>query len=114
MTRNDRTALKLALERCRAQGEGRSQQLDSMLEDRSWEEVATFAAYSCQCDSLRLRPWQDPPCCVDEDEELPAGDVGGKHEAQQLLRQMLALGISRWVPDPLVAIAEAEKQKVNS
>jgi hypothetical protein len=39
-------------------------QLDSMLKDkdRTWRDVAEFAACHCQCQSLRLKPWQDVPC----------------------------------------------------
>ena len=48
MTRNDRAALKLAIEQARNEDEGRAQQIDSMLEDQPWAEVATFAAFCCQ------------------------------------------------------------------
>ena len=63
MTRNDRAALKLALALCRNESPGRAQQIDSMLEDQPWAEVATFAAFCCQSRSLHLDPWQEPPCC---------------------------------------------------
>jgi hypothetical protein len=35
MTRNDRAALKLALEMCRAESPGRARQIDAKLEDES-------------------------------------------------------------------------------
>jgi hypothetical protein len=108
MTKTDRAALTLALERCRAQGESRSRQLDEMLEGESWQEVATFAAFSCQMRSLRLKPWQFPPCFIYFDEPVEADDIHGKHEAQQLLREMFEHDISRWHPFPLEAIEEAK------
>ena len=35
-----------------------------MLENRSWEEVAQFAARHQQCKNLRLKPWETPPCLL--------------------------------------------------
>lgn len=107
MTRNDRAALKLAIEHARAQDEGRRQQIDSMLADEPWEEVATFASYGCQMRSLRLRPWETPPAWVDDPQHPRKVDEA----AARLLRQMLAHGVSRWHPDPLAAIAEAKARK---
>ena len=103
MTRNDRAALKLAIEQARNEDEGRAQQIDSMLEDQPWAEVATFAAFCCQTRALNLDPWQEPPCC--------AGPA--KHcdpDARKLLEQMLAAGVSRWHPDPMAALAEAKEK----
>jgi hypothetical protein len=57
----DQVALKLAMDRCMQDPERRSQ-LEAMLEDRDWQDVAEFAAYCCQCDALELKPWQKPPC----------------------------------------------------
>jgi hypothetical protein len=54
-----------------------------------------------------LKPWQPPPCRVRAgDLEAPPSDVFGCREAAELLQRMLALGISRWHPDPLKAIEE--------
>ena len=105
MTRNDRAALKLALEQARAEP-GREEQIGRMLREDGWEEAATFASYHCQIDALRLKPWEQPPCHVDED------DPGEDKEAQQLLREMLALGVSRYHPDPMAAIEAAKQRKV--
>ena len=33
-----------------------------MLKDRSWEEVAKFAAKHQQCKNLQLKPGEIPPC----------------------------------------------------
>ena len=103
MQKHDRAALTLALEKCRNEFPGRAGQIDAMLREDGWEEAATFAAYHCQNDSLNLLPWESPPCWGDSVHHPDPA-------ARKLLEQMLSLGISRWHPDPMAAIAEA-KQK---
>ena len=93
----DRAALELAIEQCRAQSGDLDTQIAAMLIDRPWLECATFAAYSCQMDSLKLKPWEFPPCWVEP------GDREHR-QAAKLLRKMLAAGVSRFHPDPLAAI----------
>ena len=110
LTPIDRAALELALEADRSKGDRATRlQLESMLQERPWIEVAKFAAYGRQCDALRLRPWQPPPCWAEvDDQDNEAGPISGHRAAAELLRRMLALGISRWHPDPLAAIEAAE------
>jgi len=99
MTKGDRNALQLAIERCRAVDADRDQQISAMLMERPWREVAEFAAYSCQMDSLRLKPWELPPCAVDVNDRE-------HRQAAKLLTQMLAVGLSRYEPDPVQALSE--------
>lgn len=108
MTRNDHAALKLAIEQARADD---AKQIDAMLAEDSWEGVALFAAYHCQAAMLRLKPWEIPPCHIDDPDEPDLnGDPGlGRDQAVRLLRQMYDLGISRWHPDPVAAIAAARR-----
>ena len=107
LKRVDREALTLALKLAREQP-GRARQLDRMLEREDRFEVATFAAECCQERALRLKPWQPAPCRTRAgDLEAPPGDLFGHREAAELLQRMLALGMSRWHPDPLRAIEEA-------
>ena len=68
----DRAALTQALAMCRAESDARAWQINSMLEDRPWAEVARFAASCCQSRSLHLEPWSLPPCSVSEDDD---GDI---------------------------------------
>jgi hypothetical protein len=72
-----------------------------------------FAAYGCQMRSLRLAPWQYPPCLInaaDIDQLLAGGDdLHGKRTAAQLLRRMLDLGISQYHPDPMAALDAAKR-----
>ena len=103
MKKHDRAALKLALEQARTESPGRAEQIDSMLKHDSWAEVATFAAFCCQTDTLNLDPWQSPPCNGDSVHH-PDPD------AKKLLEQMLAAGVSRWHPDPMAALAEAKRK----
>ena len=100
----DLEALRLAFARSRASSKARARQLDEMLEERGWQEAAEFAAYGCQFRSLKLRPWQEPPCCVEDPDEPRVG----QEEAAKLLRRMLRAKISRWHPSPL---EELEKRK---
>ena len=69
------------------------------LKDEPRDEVAEFAAYSCQVHALCLKPWQDTPCHADEDDPHPRDK-----DAQRFLRKMLAAGISRYEPDPMAAL----------
>ena len=77
--------------------------VNAKLETEDWQEAAEFAAYCCQIAALHLKPWQEPPCVVDENDPLDRAP-----DAQALLRKMLALGVSRYHPDPLAAIEAAK------
>jgi|RhiMetdeSRZDD1v2_1073273.scaffolds.fasta_scaffold499287_2 hypothetical protein len=101
----DRDALERCMELAQRDSE-RAEQLRSMLGDQPWEEVAEFAAHLCQYRALGLKPWQSPPSSVDEDDP----DERDKR-AQQLLRKMLAAGVSRYEPDPLKAL-QAKRRRL--
>jgi hypothetical protein len=91
---------------------GRSNQIDAKLRDESWQDVAAWCAYVCQCKSLKLEPWQRPPCWVEDMEgDIARGDDGvvGKYAAAQLLKRMLAAGVSMLDPDPLAALKAVGK-----
>src|SRR6478672_6805926 len=101
----DKEALTRALELTKAEPD-RAEQIESMLKDRSWEEVAQFAAYHQQCKNLRLKPGETPPCHgavnlaepgTGADESFPA--------ANRLLQRMMDSGLSQWEPDPERALA---------
>jgi hypothetical protein len=76
------------------------------LQDEEWIEVAAFAAYGCQIESLSLKPWESPPCVEGEDDPNPHDK-----DAQKLLRQMLAAKISRYEPHPLEALRRAKRKR---
>jgi hypothetical protein len=109
----DREALERAIEMKRTKGSpAERKQIDHMLAERSWMEVATFAAYSCQCDSIHPKLWQPVPCWIDNVDTLAKGDDGvyGYYQAARLLRRMLSAGLSKYEPDPLAALKAAERK----
>ena len=84
-----------------------------MLADEPWEQVAKFAAYCAQIESLQLMPWMSPPCYADMRAlEEPYGDVGAKRESAELALRMQRCGVSRWHPDPVAACEVAEAEHV--
>jgi hypothetical protein len=100
----DKAALESAMQIARREP-GRSEQLDAKLETESWFDVAWFAAGCVQGRALHLRPWEESPCHVDEDDPQERDK-----QAQALLRRMLAAGVSRYHPDPLRALEEADQK----
>src|SRR5262245_23900006 len=107
----DRLAMGLAIEQYRARGKKCSDHIDRFLAEDGFEEAGEHAAYSCQCKSLGLKPWQCPPLWIDPSEiksELAAPpDIYGRHRAAELLQKMLRLGISRFHPNPVAALEAA-------
>ena len=65
-----------------------------MLENRSWEEVAQFAARHQQCKNLRLKSVN--LAALGTDESFPT--------ANRLLQRLLDAGLSQWEPDPEAAL----------
>jgi hypothetical protein len=103
----DHDALTRAVEIMRAsKNPNVREQIEAKLADEPWRDVAEFAAYSCQCDALRLRPWQSPPAWIDPVASINGGNDGvlGDYAAAKLLRRMLDLGVSKFEPDPLGAL----------
>jgi hypothetical protein len=108
MTPTDRDALERAIAICRTQKTPEDRrQIEEKLEDEPWIEVAHFAAYSCQCDALHLKPWQSPPCWIDNlVATINDGNdgIGGDYAAAKLLQRLLDAGLSRFEPDPIGAL----------
>jgi hypothetical protein len=80
----------------RQRGGKSREQIESMLATDKFEEVGSFAAFSAQCDALHLMPWEAPPLYASQGEAL------------ELRERMDRLGVSKFEPDPVAAIAEAE------
>src|SRR5262245_44578858 len=110
MTKRDRAALELAMQHARRDPDVAAQ-LDSKLrgmklEDgrrwacppEPWREVAEFAAWHCQIESLSLMPWELPPC---------ASDGVGDEKHAKLYRQLTTAGVSVFHPDPVAALEAA-------
>lgn len=110
----DRDAFERAIAMMRANGGPDALQIENKLRNEPWEQVARFAAYSCQCDNLHLLPHQSPPCWIDDMEAtLAAGDDGilGKYAAATLLKRMLDAGLSIYEPDPIDALERTKRTK---
>jgi hypothetical protein len=105
----DAAALELALEHFRALGPGDADRLDELLAEQPREQVARVAAYACQCATLRLKPWQWPPCWVNDPDDPDDPADMQERAAAELLRRMLRAGVSKYHPDPPAALAVAEK-----
>jgi hypothetical protein len=105
----DMDALTRAVEQQRARGGERKRQIEDMLTTRPWLETAKFAAYSLQCSSLALKPWETAPLDAEpDDRDSPGNEARRIGSAARLVRRLLAAGLSRYEVDPLGALARAK------
>lgn len=108
----DLDALQRAMDLARRDPD-RAGQLEEMLKDRPWDDVAKFAAYVVQGQSLRLRLWESPPCHGYI--RSPDGRGGFKtvrdDKAGALADRLLAAGLSIYEPEPVAALERAEKSR---
>jgi hypothetical protein len=114
-SKGDREAMERAIalslgSRDRAEAE----RVRDMLRTRPRAEVGWSCAISCQEKVLRTRPWQPVPAAdyvavTDRDDE--GSPIMGRAAAAELLRRLLAAGLSRYEPDPLRALARIEAER---
>lgn len=114
MNATDRDALERAVEMAR-QDPAEGRRIDERLaRGENWQKVAGFCASHCQSEALDLAPWQMPPMWfaneLDTALREPFGDASGRREAGEVLARLLRNGCSKFEPDPIGAIAEAERQ----
>jgi hypothetical protein len=112
----DRLALDRAIQLTLAEDDqGRVEQVQSMLKERSWGEVAEFCAYHQQSRSLNINPWESTPSSIDPnqiDEIIARGpEMNRKFGAARLLKKMLAAGVSSYDPTPLESIGRAKQSR---
>lgn len=70
------------------------------------------AAYNAQMDTLRLKPWQDPPCAIaDPDTVIAAGAQHPDFATARLCKRMARYDISPFDHDPAAAIERAKAKK---
>jgi hypothetical protein len=80
-----------------------------------WIKLAMYFVSAAQADNLHLKPWQCEPCnVIDDGVANPADCYGRRADEVTLLRRMLSLGVSRYEPHPLVAIAAAEAERAKN
>jgi hypothetical protein len=109
LSASDRDALERAMAAARAESAGRSEQLDELLQQESWVEVAAFAATVAQSRALDLKPWETAPVdaetlCWEHGRQVVKRDP----KAGALLDKMLAAGLSMYEPDPIEALKAAK------
>lgn len=118
MNEIDRDALTRAIAARRAESAAQRQRVDEWLAaGQSWEDVAISCAGHCQHIALGLAPWMFPPVSPNIADHLdsalskPFGDPSGAREAAEIIKKLLALGLSKYEPDPAAAIAAAEQRQ---
>jgi hypothetical protein len=116
LSRIDREALERAIAIDRKRDPKSYKPINRRLEPERWYEAGKSAAYACQCAALRPKPWQPVPAneyvaVTDDDSEY--GPVMGRAAAAELLRRMLAAGLSRYEPDPIAALEAAEAERAS-
>jgi hypothetical protein len=99
----DRDAFERAIAMMRQSSPMDAAQIDGKLAHEGFESAGKFASYSMQCDTLRLRPWQSPPCTARG--EYPADAYGHRPAEIGLRDRLLAAGLSKYEPDPIAALA---------
>ena len=109
MRRVDQEALRRAVRLTRADEVRDAQIARKLANGQPWESVAKFCAYHQQCSTLRLRPWQQPPCHSGDDEPVDRHPSDGRVAAWQLRARLLAAGLSQYEPDPIRALHEVEE-----
>lgn len=106
LKRIDRDALQRALRMARTRNPDRFPPGRGNLDD------ATSATYSCQMDSLHLKPWQPLPCWAEEDRPRDEHPIQGRVAAWLLARRLVKMGLSIYEPDPVAALeAAAARQR---
>lgn len=111
MSPRDRDALKRAIEMA---GTGTldpivAEAVERLSKSETLDEVGRYAAYHLQVKSLRLRPWQAPPCDANDEIDPAEGDRPGNMPGEVGLRQRLKrAGLSVFEPDVLGALEAAE------
>jgi hypothetical protein len=106
----DVEALEACIEAAKAESEARRLQVESMLAD-DWENAALFCCYCAQYRSLNLQVHQFPPAWTHEDDSDDGPNNCDQREARSLLREMLAHGISRFDPNPRLALRQVQARK---
>jgi hypothetical protein len=111
LRRVDREALERAIALRRAAGGVDALQTQRMLKEDPWLEAAQFAAYACQDDALRLKPWQPAPCWMGDERPVDDFAGAGRVAAWELRRRLIANGLSQFEPDPITALHAIEAPK---
>jgi hypothetical protein len=110
MEPHDRTAMQAAIEELLRLEPDWQETIAGMLMRQPWEEVGLFAAICCQTRALRLRAHECAPAETHNVAE-PSNHYSFRPSEVRLLKRVLSLGVSRFAPDPMRAIAAAEAKQ---
>jgi hypothetical protein len=102
LLKQDRDAFTRAI--AWARQHDRAAEIDRTLEQEGFEEAGRTASYAAQCENLKLRPWQAPPCHCRATDSDP-NTYGCRPEELALRNRLLAAGLSVYEPDPPAALA---------
>jgi hypothetical protein len=99
----DRIAFEKAIAWVRQHGEPiEVRAIETMLR-QGLAAAGEHASYTAQCRTLRLRPWQCPPCHAGDE---VAVDIYGRRPGELELRdRLVSAGLSVYEPDPVSALA---------
>jgi hypothetical protein len=112
MNRIDQDALTRALVACRAQGAGRARQLDAKLADEHGKGSPRSRPIPRRTGRLVCSPGSRRPAMpASRIRTNPSEIRAPSAKSAELLRRLLDAGLSRFEPDPLRAITEAEKRR---
>jgi hypothetical protein len=117
LTKTDRDAVRLATEEYASRGAMQAERAKK----KKWtldfgESCATWQ----QRYNLDLLAWQVAPLQIENPNRPDVGRdpaqaaTDGRQQAAELLKQMLALGVSRYHPNPVKAIEEAKRKGVKT
>jgi hypothetical protein len=111
---SDRAAMQEAIDLMRRAGGTDAERIERKLREDGFEEAGLGAAYHCQYEALRLKPWDFPVCWLAPDQIdaiIAAGDDEKRYGAARLARRMLDAGVSLFAPDPERALREAARKR---
>jgi hypothetical protein len=110
----DRDALERCILAARAVAPIYDRAINTMLaRGEPWDGVAGYACHVAQSASLDVMPWQQVPAFVHSESALrqPFGLAKAERESAEIKLKLKALGLSRFEPSPLAAIAEVEQRR---
>jgi Arc/MetJ family transcription regulator len=116
LSKTDREAMERAIALVRAESRQESERVDEMVAKEGWKRAARYCCYARQDIALHLKPWMTPPCWLRTDDDVAAAlaqpyGVDGKRAAGELVQRLLVNGLSRYEPDPLRALEQAERPR---
>lgn len=111
----DRDALARGIPIARSIAPIISRAIDQILAREGWDNAARYACHYCQVTSLGLMPYETPPALMNLEAglRLPFNSKNRDREGAELLRRMLATGLSRFEPNVEAALQQAEKNRAN-